>query len=138
MSTWLDDDVGGAPLVPAPGPAIVKPSRLRDIEEEIHEEAATVLRDALAFSEIGPEDKEPPFEWVKAFGMEKAWRRFKTAQYALLTPKEAPIGLRIAKDTVLGMARVRAHEKAGPKTLNMVVVQMSGTLPKFDEVEVDK
>lgn len=136
MGAWYDLD--DAPLATVPAATIVKPSRLRDIEEEIHEEAATVIQDALAFAEINPEDKEPPHEWVKALGQEKAWRRFKTAQYALLTPKEAPIGVRIAKDIVLGLARVRAHEKLGPKTLNMVVVQMTGTLPKFDEVEVDK
>lgn len=133
---WLNLDE--APIVEAPASPMAKPSRLRDIEEEVHEEAATVVHDAMAFCKIGPEDKEPPYEWVKALGMERAWERFKTAQYALLTAKEAPIGLRIAKDIMLGLARVRAREKVGPKTLNMVVVQMSGTLPKFEEVEVDK
>lgn len=121
-----------------PASLVPKGDRLRDIEAEIQEEAAEVIQGALSFADINPTDTEPPHEWVKALGMERAWKRFKLAQFALLTPKEAPIGLRMAKDVMMGYARVRSKEKIGPKTLNMVVVQMTGTLPTFPEREVDK
>lgn len=138
MGAWWEEEE--APLAKVePKPLVkAKPERIRDIEEEIHEESAAVVQDALRFSELSPEAQEPPHEWVKELGQERAWKRFNTARYALMNAKEAPIGLRIAKDTLMGLSKVRAKEKIGPKTLNMVVVQMSGTLPKFDEVEVDK
>lgn len=118
--------------------AKTRPDTLRDVEEEIHEEAAAVIQDALRFSELAPEATEPPYEWVKEVGMERAMKRFYTAKYALMNAKEAPIGLRIAKDTLLGMVRAKSKEKAGPKTLNMVVVQMTGSIPVFDEIEIEK
>jgi hypothetical protein len=139
MGAWYESEEEPAPLAKAePVHLVVRADRIRSLEEEIHEESADVIRDALAFADIPPDAEEPPYEWVKELGMERAWKRFRTVKYALCNLKEAPVALRIAKDTLVGMAKARASEKSGPRTLNMVVVQMTGTLPQFGEVEVDK
>lgn len=142
--------VASAPLASSPSPAPLARSRqerIADIEEEVHQEAATILQDALHFPEVlpGPPDAdgnptEPtmPASWIAELGEEGAMRRMRTAQLALSSSKDAPIGLKLAKDTLVGMAKVKAAKNAPARTLNMVVVQMTGPLPEFDELEVLK
>lgn len=122
--------------------------RIADIEEELHEEAATILKDAMHFMDVepGPLDPEtgerlppqPPAAWVAELGEEGAKRRLRTAQHALSSSKDAPVGLKLAKDALVGMAKVKAVKNAPARTLNMIVVNMTAVLPEFEELEVDR
>jgi hypothetical protein len=134
---WFDEEP--ASIVPA------KPSKLaesvdtiRAVEDEIHKESANVLRGVLAFSEVDPAWESPPDDWIAAYGQVEAEKRFRLAKYALMNAKEAPVGLKLAKDTFVGMSKARAAEKGGARTLNMTFVQMSRPMPVFPEKDVEK
>ena len=152
MAEWYEfPEESPVPVMPGPKLALVnavpREEMIRQVEEEIHLGAASILNDALHFMDVvpGPLDPEtgeptdpvPPAAWVAELGEEGAQRRLRTATLALSSSKDAPIGLKLAKDTLVGMAKVRAKENQAPKTLNMVVVHMTGNLPKFDEIEVE-
>jgi hypothetical protein len=127
-------------MVPVQKAGIVKSraERIGEIEEELHQESATVIADALHFVDLDPEAPEMPAGWVEELGEAAAKRRLRTAQYGLLPAKDAPVGLRIAKDALVGMAKVKAVKNAPAKTLNMIVVNMAGPLPVYEEMEVLK
>ena len=111
--------------------------RIAAIEEEVHSEAATVINDAMHFMAIDPGSEEPPEAWVAELGVEGAKRRMRTAQMALMSSKEAPVGLKLAKDTLVGMSKAKAQRKAPSTTLNMVVL-MGGPLPQYPRREILK
>ena len=113
-------------------------ARIQELEDEVHEEAATIIADALAFADLPEGAEHPPDEWIDKYGPERAQKRFNVAKYAQCTPKNAPVGLRIANNALVGMAKAKAHRKSGPRTLNMIVVQMTGPVPQYDELEVAK
>ena len=137
MDWWEFPEEAIEPVKPAP---LVRSraDRIAQMEEEVHSEAATIIADALRFTEIRPEDESPPQQWIDELGEPDAWRRFQTAKYALCTPKEAPIGLRLAKDTLVGMSKAKAQsKKPAGVTLNMVV-NMAGPLPQYPRREILK
>jgi hypothetical protein len=140
---WPEEDL--VPVKPDMRLALSREDKIREVEEELHQEAAATMRDTLRFADLTPEDlanQDPSFvpEWMVAqAGGDRALagRRFRIAKYALMSSKEAPVGLKLSKDLMVGMAKVRAKEKTPPKILNMVVVHMTGNLPKFEEIEVE-
>lgn len=134
---WFDPEPSSI-VKTKPASLAVAEDTIRAVEDEIHRESASVLRDALAFVEIDPAWEEPPQEWLEKYGQLEAEKRFRAAKYALMNAKEAPVGLKLAKDTFVGMAKARATEKGGPKTLNMTFVQMTRPLPVYKELEVEK
>jgi hypothetical protein len=134
---WWETSEEVVPAAPAPL-ARSRADRIAQVEEEVHAEAATIIRDALCFMKVDPDTVEPPETWVKELGAEGAMQRLRTAQMANLSPKEAPIGLRLAKDTLVGMSKAKAASKKPATTLNMVVVNMAGPLPQYPRREVLK
>ncbi len=110
---------------------------IKAVEDEIFIEAAHTVRDVLRFKDIDPSMEEPPLEWVGELGEAEAMKRFRMAQAGWLPGSKAPVGLKLAQDTLVGFAKVRAAEKQGPRTLNMVVVKMSAPMPEFEEIEVE-
>ncbi len=110
---------------------------IRAVEDEIYVEAASTVRDTLRFKEIDPAQEEPPLEWIAELGEHEAKKRHRLARSGWMPSKDAPVGLKLAQDTLVGFAKVRAAEKQGPRTLNMVYVKLSAPMPEFDEVEVD-
>lgn len=111
---------------------------VRELEEEIYLENVQIVRDAARFVELRPDATEPPPEWIAKMGPEAAWRRFHAAMGAWMGAKSAPVGLSLAKSIVLGVQRNRAMEKSAPKTLNMMMVQISAPLPVFEEEEIEE
>lgn len=149
MEWWEFPEEELVPVRPDPKPLVrSRADRIAEIEEEVHVEAATVINDAMHFMAIEPGqidvntgDEMPPQipeEWIRELGQKGAERRMRTAQMANLPAKEAPIGLRLAKDTLVGMSKAKAQRNQPARTLNMVVVNMAGPLPQFDELEVNK
>lgn len=136
--TDFSEDLPTSALAECPKLVPATPHQMiRAVEDEIYVEAAATVRDTLRFRDIDPEWTEPPLEWITELGEKEAMKRFRMARYGCMPSKDAPVGLKLAQDTLVGFAKVRAAEKAGPRTLNMVVVQMSAPMPEFGEVEVD-
>src|SRR5512138_1838110 len=140
------DPKASAALTAPPPAALAKPpSRedlIRDVETELHAEAVEVMRGVARFADFSDEelgaDGPPPWLVAQHNGDHRAAARsFRIAKASASNSKDAPIGLKLCKDIMVGMAKVRAKEKAPAKTLNLVVVQMTGQLPKFDSIEVE-
>jgi hypothetical protein len=95
-------------------------AKLKDIEDQLLVSSLSIVRDALAFEEIDPNTTEPPEHWVQELGPEGAEKRFRMAQAAWLNAKEAPVGLKLAKELGLGIIKARSTESAGAR-LNVAV-----------------
>ncbi len=114
---------------------------LKNIESELYLSAMLITADSFRFREIEPDQEEPPQEWVDELeysspgrGYELAKQRLRAAVAGHKSKKDAPVAIQMAQATVVGIGRARAQLSAGPKTLNVQVVQMTAPLPEFPEL----
>lgn len=108
----------------------------RELEDEIYAESMEVLSASLAFGDITPDQETCPAEWVEKLGRRAAEKKFRLAKAAWLNAKEAPVGLRMAQATAIGIARVRQGDKMIAQ-LNIGYVNLIQPAPTFREKEVD-
>lgn len=131
-----------APLAKAePEFSLAKPStraeRLKNLEEKLLETSLTTVSDALAFRDIQPGQEEAPPDWTD-ISPDEAIKRLRVANAAWMGKKDAPVGLELARSVAIGIIKARATEKAAPKVLNVVQIQMSAPLPQFEVVEIEE
>lgn len=110
--------------------------RIKAIEDEVLEDALRVVASSQKFAEVTTLVK-PPQSWVEKWGPEEAELRFRIAQMANMPEKDAPIGMKIAAKTAVGIIKARESSKAGPVTLNLQMVAMTAPPRKYEEIEVD-
>jgi hypothetical protein len=135
-----------------------KPSHLERVERELKKMENDLLREstAVVYSavthtfDLDPTSPEMPAAWMeeledcsteqeaqaKRVELDK---RKRIAQYALMSPKEAPVALQIAAKVLSGMQKAKAMEGAGPKHLNLTMVSISAPnqpVPLFPEKEI--
>lgn len=111
---------------------------LRLVEDKVLGKSLEIVRDALCFVDIDMGSEEMPVEWIDEVGPEAARRRQRAAQWAQLNAKEAPVGLKLAKEVLIGIVKARAVERAEPKRLNIQVTKIDFQLPEFPRVAVDR
>lgn len=118
---------------------------LKKLENQIYEECNAVILSVVKDTfDIDPSSEELPAEWLQAIEdgsltLEEASKRKRIAQYALMSPKNAPVALQIAAKVLSGMHKARAMEGAGPKHLNLTMVSISAPnqpVPQFPVIEV--
>lgn len=142
------------PLKKAPPPrqltvAERRQEMLRETEEQVAREALEIVAGVLGMLEVDPDDTDEdgnvlvPQVWADKVALgemtqAEADKKLRAALYALMPGKDAPVGLKIALDTYAGILKARALEKGGPKTLQMVMVEMTAPAPVFDILEVDE
>lgn len=112
-------------------------ARMKSIEDDIFGRCATIMQDALAFRDIDPQMTEPPAEWLQEMSPEEARKRFRVAQMATLSRKEAPVAIELASKMLAGIVKARSMDKQGPRVLNMTFVNMEGVVPNYKEVKVE-
>ena len=113
--------------------------RLHDVESEIFLASMTTVRDGLRFRDIDPSAVSPPRAWIDEIGEEEAWRRFRMAIAAWQPGKNAPAGLSMAKDIMVGIAKARASEKSSDRPLNVAVqVAVPMSVYKYPTREVEE
>lgn len=119
------------------GPASQEES-LRTVEDKILTKAMTVVQDALHFADIDMGTEVCPAEWIDDIGPEAAARRYRAATWAQLNQKEAPVGLKYAKEVLVGIVKARATEKQEPRKLNIAITKIDFQLPEFPSQAVDR
>jgi len=88
----------------------------------------------LGFDETGQVDQSSiPFEWRLLDDHEKA-RKIRLARFGALPSADIPHGAKLAHATAMGIIKARAHEKSGPRTLNLEV----STFPTLAPLEPEK
>jgi len=142
----------GQVLVPLPrkkkarrkrGRAEDREGRIEEVERELYERNLGVVLDASYFGDLSDEaiaSATIPEPWIKALGVEEAWRRFRVAKAAALCPKKAPTGLGVAKYIVGAFAKAKADAKR-PVMLNVALIRMPEgprQLPSIEIVEGEK
>lgn len=114
-------------------------SRLRGMTDKLLREAEQTILDASYYRHIDPEQIDVvPEEWVRELGPERAEIRRRTAAYALLPSAKAPIGLRMQKDVMIGILKVRAAEKVAPRVFNAVLIQMPSASAPMAEIVTER
>jgi len=109
---------------------------IADIKEKLTQRSAEIVSAALAFSEIDPNNPEPPESWVEEHGLEAATRRWRVALSAWQNAKAAPVGITLARSILVGILKADAMEKAPPAQL-AVAVQMNVTPKSYPEQDVE-
>jgi hypothetical protein len=109
-----------------------------DIAMEILDDTTRIIDDALAFADISADEPTVPVEWVKQYGRERAEVRFRTAKYALMSAKEAPVGLKIAAAMGTAIIKAKAAEPAVTNILNIEKVVLTTPLPSYPELELEE
>lgn len=95
-------------------------NRLAAIEDELFEESAIVVRDALKFRDVDPNSDEIPAEW-RDMDPDEARKRMRMARANWMNAKEAPVGLKMAQAVMNGIAKARAQQGQAKGDLNVVV-----------------
>lgn len=114
---------------------------LKTIEADLFLDSMSIVSDSFKFREIEPGQQEPPQEWVDQLeyqnpgrGYELAKQRLRSANAGWMSKRDSPVAVQVAQAIVVGISRSRAQLNAGPKTLNVQLVQMSAPLPQFPEL----
>ena len=113
-----------------------KAKDLEDIENDLFNKSSEVLEGALLFADLAPGATEPPEEWFARYGVDKATRLFRTAQYATMSAKEAPVGIKVAESIARGVMKARSMEKTAPKTLAVAFLNQT-VHHHYDTKDVD-
>ena len=127
--SWLDDVIEPETALEvhtvAPSPKQkdkAKQEQLKRIEDSVFEEAADVCSLAMRFAELDYDVEEAPEHWVREHGQEKADKMFRVVCAARLSPKDAPVGIKVATTVLTGLIRSRGERAAPPQLLIMPVV----------------
>lgn len=95
--------------------------RMLDIEDEVYQTAAGVLKANLDFFQVAPTQEEPPEEWVALYGQKAARQRLAVARAGWMPASLAPSAVKLASQVVVGIGRSRRHmaQQLGPTEINV-------------------
>ena len=104
---------------------------VRELTDQILDEAMEVIQGVVRFADIPEGAEDVPVTWVNEYGAEKAEKMRRLAVYGQLNSKDAPVGIKNAIQTALGIMKVKAATGANHTSLNAVVVQVAvNTAPR--------
>ncbi len=120
-------------------------TRMLDIEDEVYQQASGILRAALDFCHVRPDQQEPPPEWVEQYGLEAAKQRLEVAKQGWAPKSLSASGVDLAKSMVIGISRARRHTalNAGPREVNAKIALPAPTsagmpgAPEYPSKEVE-
>ncbi len=113
--------------------------QIKAAEDRVLAQSLDILEGLMDFSLVGldesgrVDEKSIPFEWRLLSDHEKA-RKMRLAHFGMLPSADIPHGAKLAHATAMGIIKARAHEKSGPKTLNLEV----STFPTLAPLEPEK
>ena len=125
-------------LAKVPGRAMTPIDRVAAIQDKIYAQAHAILEGVQAFADVKPDDKEPPPEWIAQLGEKEAWKKFRLAQYGIMSAKEAPVGIKVAEHIATSIARTKAMERAPVANLNVAIVHVHGEKKQYPKIEVEE
>lgn len=109
---------------------------IESVERELYERNLGVVLDASYFGDVDPADMTTvPQPWISALGVEEATRRFRVAKAAMLSGKEAPTGLGVAKYIVGAFAKAKAQGNR-PTVLNVNLISMVSGPKELPAIEI--
>lgn len=116
----------GSALAMRPGDALAE-DRLAAQEDRVFARNLSIVDDMTHWADIDPTVEEPPQEWVDELGPVAARRRLRVARGAMMSLKDAPIGLSAAKSIVSSLAKARAVRDVGRGGMQLNVMAIFPT-----------
>jgi len=97
-------------------------ARIEELETAVLEQSAQVVQAILAFSEISPQQQEPPPDWVTMYGEEGARQRLAVARNGWAPASLAASGGKLAQQMMVGILRGRGYRnKVAVRNLNVKI-----------------
>lgn len=98
-------------------------ARMLEIEDEVFQTAAGILRASLDFCHVAPDQQDPPPEWVAELGEDAARKRLAVAKAGWLPSSQAPAGAGLARQVYVGISRARRMQQlgSGPREVNVKI-----------------
>lgn len=115
--------------------------KLAGLKNEVFELSMGVVRDSLRFRDVDPYEKMEESatykQLVKEMGPEEATKVYRLAEAGWRTGANAPVGIKNAMNTAIGIMKANATEKGGSRVFNVGKVLIADALvPQFEEREV--
>jgi hypothetical protein len=145
LEPMSDDDPKTELVLPSPRAALEKVSGvsgLQALEQKLVTQSATIIEDALRFTEWpvdDPDAQKATYElWLDTEGPEVAKRRRSAIVAAWASKKDAPVGLDIARSIFVAGMKASAQRGTGQSTMNVQIVQMSAPMPNFPRKRIEE
>lgn len=84
-------------------------ARIQEIEDRVYDISTGVIEATLAFHEVGPEQQEPPEDWVEQYGEKAARQRLAIAKAGWMPQNIAPSAVKLAALVRNGIIRGRNY-----------------------------
>lgn len=144
MGDWLDEldepeveVVDGTSIEKRPKTDLeIYEEAMLEMEAEIYEGCMQIIKGVVGFADIDPAEPIVPQKWVERWGEEEAEKLFRVAKSAWMPGQHAPVAIKVAQSTLVGMMKARAASKQQHNTLNVQLVSMTVS-PEYPVVEVD-
>lgn len=85
-------------------------AKMREVEDEVLQRALGNLNAIQSFSEISPDEENPPESWVQEYGLEAATKRLALAKAGWRPMKDAPFGAVQSLQIAVGYAKARGQQ----------------------------
>ncbi len=97
-------------------------ARIEQLEDDVFEQAVSIVQQVLSFGEVAHDQTDPPEAWVAQFGEEEARKRLKLAQSGWLPASSSPAAFKYALQAMGGIAKGRAWRvKVTQNNLNVKI-----------------
>ena len=107
-------------------------ARIEELENQVFEHAGGILGAALSFSEVFPNQTEPPPDWVERYGRQGALQRLEVAKSGWLPASMAPNALKLAAQLWTGVVKGRGYRQ-GKLVQNNINVKIGLPAPTTRE-----
>jgi hypothetical protein len=111
---------------------------LQAVEDQVLADSISVVQHALNFADLGFDDTgnaEVPAEWDDLPLREKE-KRIRLAKAAWLPSSEAPYGLKLSFDAMIGIIKSRAAKESGTRVLNIENATFPSPSPLVQELDI--
>jgi hypothetical protein len=111
---------------------------LQAVEDQVLADAINVVSHALNFADMGFDEEGKavtPESWDALSVSEKA-KRIRLAQASWLPSSEAPYGLKLSFDAMIGIIKARAAKESGTRVLNIENATFPSPSPLVQDLEI--
>jgi hypothetical protein len=110
--------------------------RVRELEDELFVETASVVTDSLKFADITFDEtgevESYPAKWDKEMGPADLQRRLRIAKANWMSSSEVPNGIKMAQNIAIGIMKARSQEVSNKPTIRIQNAVMTTPVPMKD------
>ena len=112
---------------------VARMERIAEIEAQVFDVSTQVVMAHLAFTEVDPDQEEPPEEWVREYGEKAARRRLIVAKLGYAPASQMPSAVKLAQLVRAGVSRAYGQQSQQKHQLNQINVKIALPAPTSHE-----